>query len=101
MNAPRPGSLRAEHKRTSPFAGVNWPSGVESTAPSWGDRLAAVGLLAIWATIFAVIGLAWFAPEGCPVDAAVFGDEHACDAYVRDAAYWDARTPNPSTEATP
>jgi hypothetical protein len=98
--APLPGSLRAEHRRTSPLAGVNWPSGAGERT-GWGDRLAAGALLALWATLVAMIGLAWFAPEGCPVDAAVFGDEHACDAYVRDAAYWDARTPNTNTEAAP
>ena len=99
--ASRATALREEHRRTSPFAGVNWPSGVESTAPTWGDRLAVGAFLAVGATLFAVLVLGWFAPEDCPLDAAVFGDEHACDAYVRDAAYWHARTPNTNTEAAP
>ena len=96
MIAPLPGSLRAEHKRTSPFAGVNWPSGASNTF-SWGDSLAAFALIVIWATIFAVIALTWFAPKDCPLDAAVFGGEHGCDAY--ETTYWQSNTPN--TEAAP
>lgn len=103
MIAPRPGSLRAEHKRTSPFAGVNWPSGVEETAPSWGSRLAAFAVLTLWMGMFVVGVLGWFAPEGCPVEDVVFHPE-ACAAYERGEAYWDAHTgidTNPHAEVAP
>lgn len=103
MNAPRPGSLRAEHKRTSPLAGANWPSGVEETAPSWGSHLVTGVVLALCVGMFVVGVLGWFAPEGCPVEDVVFHPQ-ACAAYERGEAYWDARMGidnNPHAEVAP
>lgn len=104
--ARRARELREEHRRTSPLAGATWPSGLEETAPTWGDRLFAVAFVAVGAAFIAAIFVGLVAPDGCPPAEAIFGDAHACDEYVRGEAYWndrlgvppDANTLNPTTE---
>ena len=88
-------AMREEHRRTSPLAGFVWPpSGAQSTT-TWLDRV--VGLLAfsVGAVLVAALVLGLLAPEGCPPAEAILGDAHACDAYVKDEAYWNARLGTP------
>ena len=94
--ARRAQELREEHRRTSPLAGAVWPSGAQS-ATTWGDRIFAVLAVGVWAALFAALVLGLIAPEGCPPAEAIFGDARACDAYVKDEAYWDARLGVPLT----
>jgi hypothetical protein len=84
-------AMREEHRRTSPLAGAVWPSGLEESAPTWGERALGVVFIAVGAAFVAALIVGLVAPDGCPPVEAVFGDAHACDAYVRDEAYWDAR----------
>ena len=89
--ARRARELRDEHRRESPLAGAVWPSGVPQTAPTWGDRIFAVAFVAVGAAFIAAIFVGLVAPDGCPPAEAIFGDAHACDAYVRGEAYYNER----------
>ncbi len=89
--ARRAAELRAEHRRTSPLAGVTWPSGLEETAPTWGDRIFAVLFVVVGAALIGAIFAGLVAPDGCPPAEAIFGDGSACDAYVRDEEYYNRR----------
>ena len=96
--ARRARELREEHRRTSPLAGVTWPSGSEEREPTWGDRIFAVLAVGVWAALFAALVLGLVAPEGCPLEVVVFGADDACEAYVKDEAYWNARLGVPPTD---
>jgi hypothetical protein len=98
--ARRARELREEHRRTSPLAGVAWPSSLEETAPTWGDRIFAVAFVAAGALLVAAILVGFLAPEGCPPAEAILGDAHACDEYVRGEAYWNHRLGVPSDATT-
>ena len=95
--ARRVAQLREDQRRESAFTGVTWPSGAQSTT-TWLDRV--VGLLAfsVGAALVAALVLGFIAPDGCPPVEAIFGDAHACDAYVMDEAYWNARLGPPPTD---
>jgi hypothetical protein len=95
--ARRVAQLREDQRRESAFTGVTWPSGAQSTT-TWLDRV--VGLLAfsVGAVLVAALVLGLIAPDGCPPAEAILGDAHACDAYVKDEAYWDARLGVPLTD---
>lgn len=84
-------AMREEHRRTSPLAGAVWPSGLEETAPTWADRTLGVVFLAVGAAFVAALIMGLIAPDGCPPAEVLFGDAHACDAYVRDEAYYTER----------
>jgi hypothetical protein len=96
--ARRVAQLREDQRRESAFTGVAWPSGHEEREPTWLDRV--VGLLAfsVGAMLVAALVLGFLAPEGCPPAEAILGDAHACDAYVKDEAYWNARLGTPLTD---
>ena len=84
-------AMREEHRRTSPLAGAAWPSGAPVAAPTWVDRLLEVVFVAVGAAFIAAIFVGLIAPDGCPPAEAIFGDAHACDAYVRGEAYYNER----------
>ena len=84
-------AMREEHRSTSPLAGAAWPSGLEGTAPTWGDRALGVVFLAVGAAFVAALIMGLIAPDGCPPAEALFGDAHACDTYVKGEAYYNER----------
>lgn len=84
-------AMREEHRRTSPLAGAVWPSGLEETPPTWGDRALGVVFIAVGAAFVAALIVGLVAPDGCPPVEAVFGGAQACDAYVKDEAYYNER----------
>ena len=84
-------AMREEHRRTSPLAGFVWPSGLEESAPTWGERALGVVFIAVGAAFVAALIVGLVAPDGCPPAEAIFGDAQACDAYVRDEAYYNER----------
>ena len=84
-------AMREEHRRTNPLAGAVWPSGLEESAPTWGDRALGVVFIAVGAAFVFALIMGLIAPDGCPPAEALFGDAHACDEFVRGEAYYNER----------